>query len=145
MAEQVHSRVALAKEQLDVALVLFLDHQSYAASITLAGAAEEVLGKALSSRGGVPAIENSYRARSAFIKVLHGVVLDKKTFIAQENNARDALKHLQEDKGPCITLDLETAACWMLVRALGNAMELGIKCARESEFDGWFYENIIGI
>lgn len=79
-----------------------------------------------------------------FHRMLHGTELNKKDFIAKENLARDALKHLQKDKGPTITIDLEEAACWMLVRALQNGRELRFEFERFQEFDDWFYENIVG-
>lgn len=41
------TRINLGIEQLDVALELFLEERSYVAALTLAGAAEEILGKAL--------------------------------------------------------------------------------------------------
>ena len=128
-----------------MALSLFLDQQSHASAITLAGASEEIFGRALSQRGGTPAVESSYAAMSEFHAMLHGTALDKTSYVAKENFARDALKHLQESKGPTIVVDLEVAACWMLVRALKNAKELGIEFEREREFDNWFYENIVGV
>ena len=80
-----------------------------------------------------------------FHRMLHGEELKKKSFVSQENLARDALKHLQQDKGPTITVDLEVAACWMLVRALQNGRSLGLEFDRYSHFDNWFYENIVGV
>jgi hypothetical protein len=47
VADQTYNRVDLAAEQLDVALSLFLENQSLVSALTLAGAAEEILGKAL--------------------------------------------------------------------------------------------------
>lgn len=76
--------------------------------------------------------------------MLHSEVLNKKKYVATENCARDALKHPQHDKGPTITMDLEEAACWMLVRAIDNGRNLGIEFERFPDFDNWFYENIVG-
>jgi len=47
MAEETYDRLALAKGQLDTALELFLDQKNYSSVITLAGAAEEIFGRAL--------------------------------------------------------------------------------------------------
>jgi len=41
------SKIDAAVSQLDWAIRLFLDHQAYLPAITLAGAAEEIIGKAL--------------------------------------------------------------------------------------------------
>jgi hypothetical protein len=49
--EQTYNRVDLATEQLEAALSLFLVEKSYVSTLTLAGAAAEALGKALSDRG----------------------------------------------------------------------------------------------
>lgn len=51
MPAQTYRRIDLALEQLDVALMLFLERGDFPAVITLAGAAEEVLGKEVNRRG----------------------------------------------------------------------------------------------
>ena len=145
MAERTHDRLALAKEQLDTALDLFLDKRNYSSAITLAGAAEEIFGHTLTTSGGKSALDSSYESITEFHRMLHGTELNKKSFVSKENLARDALKHLQKDKGPTITIDLEVAACWMLVRAIQNGRELGLEFARYQDFDNWFYENIVGV
>jgi hypothetical protein len=145
MAEKTYERLTLAKEQLDVALSLFLDHQSYASAITLAGAAEEIFGEALSLRGEQNVLDWSFANTISFHKTFHVMKPEKKEYIDKENLARNALKHLQEDKGPTITVDIEKAACWMLVRTLENAKRLGLEISRNLDFDNWFYENIVGV
>ena len=52
MAEETYERLFLAKGQLDTALELFLDQRNYSSAITLAGAAEEIFGRALTLRDG---------------------------------------------------------------------------------------------
>jgi len=145
MAEQTYNRFDLAKVQLDTALDLFLDHKNFPSAITLAGAAEEIFGRALTVRGDGSTLDSSYESMSEFYRELYSEKLEKKIFVSQENFARDALKHLQESKGATITVDLELAACWMLVRALQNGVRLGLDFERYSEFDSWFYENIVGV
>lgn len=90
-------------------------------------------------------MDGSYESMAEFHRMLHGTELNKKGFISKKNLARDALKHLQEDKGPTITIDLEEAACWMLVRAIQNGRELALEFERYQDFDNWFYENIVGV
>jgi hypothetical protein len=145
MAERNHDRLALAKEQLDTALVLFLDQGNYSSAITLAGAAEQIFGLALTTRGGKSALDSSYDSMAEFHRRLHRTKLNKTSFVSKENLARDALKHLQKDKGPTVTIDLERAACWMLVRAIQNGRQLGLEFERYQDFDNWFYENIVGV
>lgn len=145
MAEQTYDRLSLAKGQLDTALRLFLDEGNYSSAITLAGAAEEVFGCALSLAGNKSALESSYESMAKVHVMIHGIELNKKAYIAKENFTRDALKHLQNDKGPTITIDFAEAACWMLVRAIQNCMKLGFEIERFQDFDKWFYENIVGV
>ncbi|HLO64940.1 MAG TPA: hypothetical protein VK165_18415 [Azonexus sp.] len=145
MSEQIYHRFDLAKEQLDIALDLFLDQKKFSAAITLAGASEEVFGRALKLKGITPAVEKSYESMARFHDELFGEKLDKTKYIDKENFARNALKHLQNDKGPTIEIDLEEAACWMLVRALQNGKLLEFSFERERDFDSWFYENIVGV
>lgn len=145
MAEETHERLVLAKGQLDTALDLFLDQKNYSSAITLAGAAEEIFGHALTLGGGKSALDSSYESMAEYHTMLHSTELNKKSYVSKENFARDALKHLQNDKGPTITIDLEEAACWMLVRAIQNGRKLGYEFARFKDFDNWFYENIVGI
>lgn len=82
---------------------------------------------------------------AVFHTMLHGTGLDKTSYVAKENHARNAVKHLQNDSGPTITIDLEDAACCMLVRAIQNGRELGFEFIRFQDFDDWFYEHIVGI
>lgn len=145
MAEQTYDRISLAKGQLDTAIDLFLNDRNYSAAVTLAGAAEEIFGRALQVAGEKAALDRSYESMADLHQSLVGEVLDRKRFVSEENLARDALKHLQESKGPTVTIDLETAACWMLVRAIQNGMKLGFVFERYQEFDNWFHENIVGI
>ncbi len=145
MVEQTYDRLALARIQLDTALYLFLDQKNYPATITLAGAAEEIFGRALSIGGGKAALERKYELLAETHRIFPGKELNKRCFVSRENLARDALKHLQENIGSTVTIDLEDAACWMLVRAIQNGTELGFDFERYQDFDDWFYENIIGV
>lgn len=145
MGEHIYERLQLAKEQLDDALELFLDLKKFSSAITLAGASEEVFGRALKLRGISPAVEVSFESMSRFHDELLGEKLDKAQYIEKENSARNALKHLQHDKGPTISVDLEDAACWMLVRALKNGKLLDLSFERDRDFNNWFYENIVGV
>ncbi|MGH9437018.1 MAG: hypothetical protein ACRD22_03770 [Terriglobia bacterium] len=145
MVAVTYDCLTLAKEQLDTALALFLGNKNYSSAITLAGAAEVIFGCALIARGRASALESSYGSIAEIHRTLYGTELNKKEFVSKENLARDALKHLQENKGSTIVIDLEEAACWMLVRAIHNGSKLGFEFERCHEFDNWFYENIVGL
>lgn len=61
MGEDTHNKVNLAIEQLEIALSLFLEGRSYVSALTLAGAAEEILGKAVKIEGIENSLQESYR------------------------------------------------------------------------------------
>ena len=145
MSAMTYNRVDLAQEQLEDALVLFLEQKKYASAISLAGAAEEIFGKELIRRGEQNVQDWKFDQMEVFHKLLHGKELEKRKFNEEENRVRNALKHLDEKDSSEITVDLEQAACWMLVRACENARRLGRPIAGFEQFDQWFYQNIVGI
>ena len=145
MSEVTYQRVDLAIEQLDTALELFLTDQSLAAVLTLAGAAEEILGKAISLKGRQDALRYKYDVLNSTHQALHGKPLEWKQFSDGENRARNALKHMRSLSEDTITTDLHGAALWMLVRARANYHELDCpRTDRMDRFDNWFYEHIVG-
>ena len=76
MSERTYNRLSLAQEQLDVALSLFLEGRSHASAITLAGAAEEVIGKELTRQGGQPVLDWKFGEMAPVQKLLHGRELE---------------------------------------------------------------------
>jgi hypothetical protein len=145
MIEQTYSRIDLAKEQLEAALSLFLDHASYASSITLAGAAEEIFGKALTRQGKEAVLDWKLKEMNVVHSLLHGKDIVKNEFFAEENKIRNILKHFDTSDSDAFSTDLEEAACWILIRACENASRLGVELDRFKDFDNWFYTNIVGV
>lgn len=145
MTENIYSRIELAKEQLELALALFLDNTSYASAITLAGAAEEVFGKGLSRQGKQSVFEWKLEQMNVVSSLLYGNQLSKKDFSAKENQIRNMLKHFDSKEDETFKADLEESACWLIVRACENASRLGVDISREREFNQWFLKNIIGL
>ena len=143
MAEQTYLRVDLAKEQLEVALCLFLDKVNHASVITLAGAAEEIFRKKLERLGREPVLEEYYRKGVEMLSPMFSTKA-KKEFMARENRVKNALKHFSENDNESITEDLEYSAVWILVRACENAFRLGVSIKRYGEFEVWFQKNILG-
>ena len=111
--EYTLSKIDAATDQLDWAIRLFLDNNAFVPAITLAGAAEEIIGEILGEA-------------SVFSKVK--TVLCTKlnmpsAIVSQQhmNKAKNWLKHwkgLKDDK--TINLDLEGEAIQYIVRALTN-------------------------
>jgi len=88
-----HNQIALAAEQLDVAIQLFLDERSDVSALTLAGAAEEILGNAVKLAGGENAIKRAYEVSALTHRYLHDKELKWQDFADKENCARNAAKH----------------------------------------------------
>ena len=144
MASSRHDQLALAAEQLDIAIGLFLNEQSYVSALTLAGAAEEILGRALKQVGGETAMQQAYEVSATTHRHLHRKELKWQDFADGENYARNAAKHLLQDRA--VEADLRRAALWMIARACTNHDRLDReRTERMQEFDHWFYEHEVGL
>lgn len=144
MPAETYRRIDLALEQLDAAILLFLGDRKFAAVVTLAGAAELVLGQELTRRGRQAALEHKIDQYDVVHTLMHGKPLDRRAFRDAENRVRNALKHFDERDDAEIVVDLEEAAYMMLVRACENALKLDLDVPRFDAFNEWFYENIVG-
>ena len=145
VGEQGYSRIELAVEQLDIALSLFLNNESFVSALTLAGAAEEILGKALQRKAEQNSLDWKYENTEWWWTELHDKPLSRKEFAEHENRARNVAKHIGESNEITVTVDLEDAALWMIVRACDNYRRLQLPgTARMLEFENWFYEYVIG-
>jgi hypothetical protein len=118
MTSQTCNRIDLAREQLEMALVAFLERHRFASAITLASAAERVLGQALLNKGQQAGVDWKFDAADLAHTKLHGRPLDRKTFSDAENCVANALRHFDKADAPDFEADLEEAACWMLVPGL---------------------------
>jgi hypothetical protein len=107
------SKIDAAVDQLDWAIRLFLDHKAYVAAITLAGAAEEVLGKAVGAKAAFEVLKKKF--------VTELGMPEKEVSQDHLNKARNWLKHwdgrTDEEK---ISLQLDEEALQYIVRALTN-------------------------
>ena len=112
------SKLEIAKRQLEVAAQLYVDGADDLAVITLAGAAEEILGKLL-------------RRTEQKCMADHIVELDKKltggrpfNVVSDEvNRARNALKHARDQSEDLVKIESGEAAA-MFGRALLNYVRL---------------------
>jgi len=131
-----------ALEQLNDAVELFLDKQSYASAVTLAGAAEEIFGKALGHQGKENVLAWQWDMAHKMAALFDEERKSKKKFGDEQNLARNYLKHFfpKDDQ----TYDMEDAATKMIIRAQENASRLNLEVKRIGEFEAWFYENAVG-
>ena len=107
------SKIDAAADQLDWAIRLFLDHKAYIAAITLAGAAEEVIGKPLQDRAAFKQLATTLSTRFG---------LDRRAVTQDHlNKARNWLKHWDENTDQNeIELELDEEAIQYIVRSLAN-------------------------
>jgi hypothetical protein len=145
MTSQTCHRIDLAREQLEMALVAFLERHRFASAITLASAAERVLGQALRQAGKPAVLDWKFKATDLAHTDLHGKALDKGAFSDSENRVCSALRHFDKVEAPDFEADLEEAACWMLVRACENAHRLGLTLQGFDAFNDWFYEHVVAV
>lgn len=92
---KTYSKLELAICQLEAAIDHHLNDQNYVCAITLAGAAEEILGRLLEEKGGEPVVKEFARICVGVGKVSNVESWDEKFFISLENDFRNGLKHLQ--------------------------------------------------
>ena len=129
------SKIDVAAHQLDWAIRLFLDHKDYIPAITLAGAAEEILGKAV----GAGAIYETLKKKFASQFPL----TEKEVSQDHLNKARNWLKHWDgRTNTETVCLELDKEAIQYIVRALANlATHDGSQPSEGPRFSAWISEN----
>ncbi|ARL49462.1 Uncharacterised protein [Burkholderia pseudomallei] len=145
MTTQTCHRVDFALEQLEMALVAFVERHRFASAITLASAAERVLGEALRHGGKQAGVDWKFDAADLEHTKLHGRPLDRKIFNDADTCVANTLRHFDKADAPDFEADLEEAACWMLVRACENAHQLGLTVQGFDAFNDWFYGHVVGV
>jgi hypothetical protein len=128
------SKIDAAVEQLDWAIRLFLDHKAYVPAITLAGAADEVLGAAVGDRAASKILTQTFAARFSMSETKVSKALNK---------AKNSLKHWQgrADKEK-IRLQLDEEAIQYILRALANLVAHDTSLPSEGpRFLAWMSEN----
>ena len=110
----------IARSQLEVALRLEADGVDLFAVITLAGAAEELLGRLVEEAGGQSAFASMTNAAVQLQKILGGTTADAKEFANRANRAKNSLKHHTPGQIPEVTCDFTEEAADLLDRAISN-------------------------
>lgn len=138
------SRVALAVEQLHVAIDLFLTGRSHASALTLAGAAEVVLAQQAERFGSKPSLERQYEVLVKLLSNAKHRVPDRKVFFNERNALRNQLKHFDPKDPEWLEGSITQGAIHMLGRACNNYELCGLPPTEKmQEFYGWYYSQII--
>jgi hypothetical protein len=136
-------RTDVARLQLEEAIRLFIEDK-FLPALTLAGAAEEILGKLVVQRGGIPVIKESAEAISR-LREKTGLSLmgarSESQIISEWNAARNMVKHLVSPEAETVTLNFCDEAYWMIRRGLENALMLHLEIANRGDFESWFVIN----
>ena len=142
--EQIE-KLEIAIRQLEDALALFTQER-FISSLTLAGAAEEVLARLLEIEGKASTTERSISLLKEFCDDLN---LDpdiknqpKRQFYQYWNKDRNAVKHHDNNDPEVLEINDCDAAYWMIRRALSNAKEIGAKVRGRDEFENWVARQI---
>lgn len=135
MTKRTYDRLTIARTQLDTALQLHEEGEDLFSVVTLAGAAEEILGQLLKAKqrakdGGqdrdepAHALDHLVSAVPKIAKVLDDEDVDLVDVRRRANFARNKFKHHDLGEPTTITLDLENEAVDMLTRAVDNYWHL---------------------
>lgn len=136
MSESVKlMKLEVAVHQLDVAIRLFLEGD-YLSSLTLAGAAEEILGR-LSEKAGLPvAIKEIANFHRSDIDPAIPASKQDKTVADILNKARNAAKHIINVDDIDFVVE-QAHPLQMIMRAMPMAKQLKLPSAREAEMVAW--------
>lgn len=129
------TKLEVAVRQLDMAIRLFLEGD-YLSSLTLAGAAEEILGK-LCERGGKPVATEAIIA--FHWRDTDAALTDKerrKLLLEIMNGARNAAKHANDASETHFVIE-QTFPLQMIMRAMPMTRALGSPPSREAEIVAW--------
>jgi hypothetical protein len=129
------SKIEAAIDQLEWAIRLFLDHQAYIPAITLAGAAEEILGEATSQKSAHNILKD---------RLSEKLGMPKKQFSDEHLNlAKNWLKHWKSQQdNEVIELKLESEAIQYIYRAITNLANYDQSQTSESpRFFAWVEEH----
>lgn len=133
---QRYTKLDLARIQLERAVVLFIEGKDYVSSITLAGAAEEILGKLikLADPKALHAMDEVVEDTNKVEELLGGEPTKRNGVISLANYYRDHLKHIRD--GDDLYFDARDEAAALIDRAVSNYWRLtGEETEKISKFN----------
>ncbi len=131
------SKLQVASHQLGVAIRLYLEGD-YLSSLTLAGAAEDILGK-LSERAGLPvAVEEIIQYHWNDTDPALPDNDRRRILLTVLNRARNAVKHANDPNEGDLELE-QTYSLQMIMRAMPMALRLGLPPDGERQMAEWIH------
>jgi hypothetical protein len=114
------SKRRIASIQIERAVQLLAEFNDPVCALTLASAAEEILGKMTLRKGEIPQVENLAEFLGQFYDLAGKPRPSKKELIRAHNRTRNELKHNDGGKNVRVVADFQFEAEEMLVRAIKN-------------------------
>lgn len=121
------NKLDVAVAQLETALELYFSNGCRISVTTLAGAAEEILGRYIEKEGEETALAETVRIVCLLHEKRCGTTPNHKPIKNRANFARNSFKHMELEGDFEITVDVEEEAINMLNRATDNYWKL-TKC-----------------
>lgn len=116
------SKVDIASAQLDTAIQFYLDKSDLISAVTLAGAAEEILGNLVTQKGKTNALENIVDILCYIHKEIYEKEPNRKEYVNLRNGIRNEFKHFCS--GESLDVNLDNEAGKMIDRAIENYQKL---------------------
>lgn len=122
-----HTKLDIALEHLDLALSLYLQGSNYFAVITLAGVADEILGKHVRLQNLKDAQTELTEDVQLVYKVLYNELPELKAIAKNTvNYHKNSVKHMNSADDAHIVISAKDEAQTMLERAVRNYEKLGL-------------------
>lgn len=131
-----YTQLEAATAQLDQAITLFLE-DNHLCALTLAGAAEEILGKL-----GTPVAVDYIAAKHGPALAAAGEPMTREEIVSSLNRKRNGAKHANAPawQGGSLTVDWRDSLC-MLLRAAPMARALGVCTDAHERLEQWLRDN----
>ena len=138
MSVQDFAKRDIALAQLETSLRLYFEGGDLFSVITLAGAAEEILGQLVRKAGKTNSLDTLQQAATAIYLLLNKEAIPPKEFAQRANRAKNALKHHDPGASATIAIDPLEEAVDLLDRAVLNywLLEQNVTPAMK-EFTEW--------
>ncbi|MCP2140716.1 UNVERIFIED_ORG: hypothetical protein J2Y94_002041 [Pseudomonas poae] len=118
-------KIEIASQLLDTALRhFFSEPPEYFATICLAGAAEEILGKYVESKGGESSFNSMRNGALLLSRFLEGEPTTEKAIHNLMNKAKNSTKHMNGSDDSTVNFDPKAEAKDLLDRAVTNYYQL---------------------
>lgn len=126
MSKKATEKIIIAIQHLDIAVELALSKKSPYAALTLAGVAEELLGKYLRVSNKQDTLTEIGPILQRAGEIIHNETFPIKDIKKHFNSAKNSVKHMDTYKNSKFTHDVDQELSLMLARAILNYEKLGL-------------------